>query len=103
MRDGGRRPPSVLTHGPVDAGRLLPKDGRLIAPAPAQRKPRPDLIPMLMGRSGWSGCALPYWYPGGPRQEETAMKRHASDPSRAAALWASLSIMLLSLAFAAAM
>lgn len=31
------------------------------------------------------------------------MKRHASDPSRAAALWASLSIMLLSLAFAAAM
>jgi len=33
------------------------------------------------------------------------MKRHASDPhsSRAAALWASVSIMLLSLAFAAAM
>jgi hypothetical protein len=40
---------------------------------------------------------------GGPRQEETAMKRHASDSSRVAALWASLSIMLLSLAFAAAM
>jgi len=33
------------------------------------------------------------------------MNRHASDPNpnRAAALWASLSIMLLSLAFAAAM